>query len=168
MFTKASSELSLFMIYTYLPKVFLSEWQEKFLIFSLYFFFTSLRMIFSHPFKSPFLRDIVQTQYLANFLKYAQKSFHCSFEVIGCYSLKRVYNIPHHTLIKVATQSIIWLQVTYCWFYTCTFAEEFMFFQLLITAIWFPRNIGNHNLRPVNFLLAPKYLLIPKFSGANA
>lgn len=42
----------------------------------------------------------------------------------------------------------------YCWFYTCTFAEEFMFFQPLITAVRFPGYIGNDNLRPVKFLPA--------------
>jgi len=34
-------------------------------------------------------------------LKHATKSFHGSFEVIGCSRHKHVYNISHHTLIKV-------------------------------------------------------------------
>ncbi|WP_298455400.1 hypothetical protein, partial [uncultured Prevotella sp.] len=37
----------------------------------------------SRPLKSPFWGDVVQTQYLAIFLKHATKSFHGSFEVIG-------------------------------------------------------------------------------------
>lgn len=37
----------------------------------------------SRPLKSPFLRDIVHRQYLANFLNHTKKSFHGSFEVIG-------------------------------------------------------------------------------------
>ena len=63
--------------------------------------------LYSHPLKSPFLRDIVQKQYLANFLKHVPKSFHGSFEVIGRCCQKHVYSISHHTLIKVAAQSII-------------------------------------------------------------
>ena len=38
----------------------------------------------SRPLKSPFLRDIVIPQYLADFMKHAPKSFHGSSEVIGC------------------------------------------------------------------------------------
>ena len=38
----------------------------------------------SRPLKSPFLRDIDFPQYLADFMKHAPKSFHGSFEVIGC------------------------------------------------------------------------------------
>lgn len=38
--------------------------------------------ITSRPFKKTFLRDIVLTQYLAYFLKYAPNSFHGSIEVI--------------------------------------------------------------------------------------
>ena len=56
----------------------------------------------SRPLKSPFLRDIVPTQYLANFLKHATKSFHGSFEVIGRSRQKHVHSISNHTLIKVA------------------------------------------------------------------
>lgn len=89
----------------------------------------------SHPLKSPFLRDIVQIQYPANFLKHVPKSFHGSFEVIGRCCQKHVYSISRHTLIKVAAQSVIRFQMTYCWFYTCTLAEEFMFFLFLITAV---------------------------------
>ena len=63
--------------------------------------------IYSRPLKSPFLRDIVQVQYLAYFLKHAQKSFHSSFEVICCCREKYVHSISYHTLIKVATQTII-------------------------------------------------------------
>ena len=62
---------------------------------------------FSRPLKSPFLRDIVQVQYLAYFLKHAQKSFHSSFEVICCCREKYVHSISYHTLIKVAAQTII-------------------------------------------------------------
>ena len=61
----------------------------------------------SRPLKSPFLRDIVQVQYLAYFLKHAQKSFHSSFEVICCCREKYVHSISYHTLIKVAAQTII-------------------------------------------------------------
>ena len=64
-------------------------------------------IIFSRPLKSPFLRDIVQVQYLAYFLKHAQKSFHSSFEVICCCREKYVHSISYHTLIKVAAQTII-------------------------------------------------------------
>ena len=39
--------------------------------------------IYSRPLKSPFLRDIVQTQYLAYFLKHTPKSFHGSLEKIN-------------------------------------------------------------------------------------
>lgn len=63
--------------------------------------------IYSRPLKSPFLRDIVQVQYLAYFLKHAQKSFHSSFEVICCCREKYVHSISYHTLIKVAAQTII-------------------------------------------------------------
>lgn len=63
--------------------------------------------IISRPLKSPFLRDIVQVQYLAYFLKHAQKSFHSSFEVICCCREKYVHSISYHTLIKVAAQTII-------------------------------------------------------------
>ena len=63
--------------------------------------------IYSRPLKSPFLRDIVQVQYLAYFLKHAQKNFHSSFEVICCCREKYVHSIFYHTLIKVATQTII-------------------------------------------------------------
>lgn len=42
----------------------------------------------------------------------------------------------------------------YCWFYICTFAGEFMFFQPMITAIRFSGYIGNDNLRSVKFLFA--------------
>ena len=41
-------------------------------------------LLTSRPLKSPFLRDIVFPQYLADFMKHAPKSFHGSFEVIGC------------------------------------------------------------------------------------
>lgn len=61
----------------------------------------------SHPLKSPFLRDIVLIQYLADFIKHAPKSFHGSFEVIGRCRQKHVHSIPNHTLIKVAVQSAI-------------------------------------------------------------
>ena len=61
----------------------------------------------SRPLKSPFLRDIVQTQYLAYFLKHAPKSFHGSFEVIGRCRQKHVHSISRHTLIKVAAQPVI-------------------------------------------------------------
>ena len=64
-------------------------------------------LILSRPLKSPFLRDIVQVQYLAYFLKHAQKSFHSSFEVICCCREKYVHSISYHTLIKVAAQTII-------------------------------------------------------------
>ena len=63
--------------------------------------------LLSRPLKSPFLRDIVQVQYLAYFLKHAQKSFHSSFEVICCCREKYVHSISYHTLIKVAAQTII-------------------------------------------------------------
>lgn len=63
--------------------------------------------VISRPLKSPFLRDIVQVQYLAYFLKHAQKSFHSSFEVICCCREKYVHSISYHTLIKVAAQTII-------------------------------------------------------------
>ena len=63
--------------------------------------------IYSRPLKSPFLRDIVQVQYLAYFLKHAQKNFHSSFEVICCCREKYVHSISYHTLIKVAAQTII-------------------------------------------------------------
>ena len=63
--------------------------------------------LFSRPLKSPFLRDIVQVQYLAYFLKHAQKSVHSSFEVICCCREKYVHSISYHTLIKVAAQTII-------------------------------------------------------------
>ena len=63
--------------------------------------------LYSRPLKSPFLRDIVQVQYLAYFLKHAQKSFHSSFEVICCCREKYVHSISYHTLIKVAAQTII-------------------------------------------------------------
>ena len=66
-----------------------------------------LDKVFSRPLKSPFLRDIVQVQYLAYFLKHAQKSFHSSFEVICCCREKYVHSISYHTLIKVAAQTII-------------------------------------------------------------
>ena len=59
-------------------------------------------MIFSRPLKSPFLGDVVLTQYLANFLKHATKSFHGSFEVIDRSRQKNVHSISRHTLIKVA------------------------------------------------------------------
>ena len=61
----------------------------------------SFRLI-SRPLKSPFLRDVVLTQYLANFLKHATKSFHGSFEVIDRSRQKNVHSISRHTLIKVA------------------------------------------------------------------
>ena len=61
----------------------------------------------SRPLKSQFLRDIVQAQYLAYFLKHAQKNFHSSFEVICCCREKYVHSISYHTLIKVAAQTII-------------------------------------------------------------
>ena len=64
-------------------------------------------LLTSRPLKSPFLRDIVQVQYLAYFLKHAQKSFHSSFEVICCCREKYVHSISYHTLIKVAAQTII-------------------------------------------------------------
>lgn len=64
-------------------------------------------LLYSRPLKSPFLRDIVQVQYLAYFLKHAQKSFHSSFEVICCCREKYVHSISYHTLIKVAAQTII-------------------------------------------------------------
>ncbi len=64
-------------------------------------------IINSLPLKSPFLRDIVQIQYLVNFLNHVPKSFHCSFEVIGRCRQKHVHSIPHHTLIKVAAQTVI-------------------------------------------------------------
>lgn len=67
----------------------------------------ALYEIISRPLKSPFLRDIVQVQYLAYFLKHAQKSFHSSFEVICCCREKYVHSISYHTLIKVAAQTII-------------------------------------------------------------
>ena len=57
--------------------------------------------ITSRPFKKTFLRDIVLTQYLAYFLKYAPNSFHGSFEVIDRCSQKHVHCISRHTLIKV-------------------------------------------------------------------
>ena len=57
--------------------------------------------ITSRPFKKTFLRDIVLTQYLAYFLKYAPNSFHGSFEVIDHCSQKHVHSIVRHTLIKV-------------------------------------------------------------------
>ena len=69
------------------------------------FYFNSF--VSSRPLKSPFLRDIVQVQYLAYFLKHAQKSFHSSFEVICCCREKYVHSISYHTLIKVAAQTII-------------------------------------------------------------
>ena len=59
-------------------------------------------MVNSRPLKSPFLRDVVLTQYLANFLKHATKSFHGSFEVIDRSRQKNVHSISRHTLIKVA------------------------------------------------------------------
>ena len=58
--------------------------------------------VVSRPLKSPFLRDVVLTQYLANFLKHATKSFHGSFEVIDRNRQKNVHSISRHTLIKVA------------------------------------------------------------------
>ena len=64
-------------------------------------------LLSSRPLKSPFLRDIVQVQYLAYFLKHAQKSFHRSSEVICCCREKYVHSISYHTLIKVAAQTII-------------------------------------------------------------
>ena len=64
-------------------------------------------LLLSRPLKSPFLRDIVQTQYLAYFLKHAPKSFHGSFEVIGRCRQKHVHSISRHTLIKVAAQPVI-------------------------------------------------------------
>lgn len=59
-------------------------------------------ILISCPLKSPFLRDVVLTQYLANFLKHATKSFHGSFEVIDRSRQKNVHSISRHTLIKVA------------------------------------------------------------------
>lgn len=56
-------------------------------------------VLYSRPLKSPFLRDIVLTQYLANFLKHATKSFHSSFEFIGLCHQKHVHSISNHTLI---------------------------------------------------------------------
>ncbi len=70
-------------------------------------FVRTLNLIVSHPLKNPFLRDIVQIQYLANFLKHVPKSFHGSFEVIGRCCQKHVYSISRHTLIKVVAQSVI-------------------------------------------------------------
>ena len=58
--------------------------------------------LYSRPLKSPFLGDVVLTQYLANFLKHATKSFHGSFEVIDRSRQKNVHSISRHTLIKVA------------------------------------------------------------------
>ena len=69
--------------------------------------YQQIECITSRPLKSPFLRDIVQVQYLAYFLKHAQKSFHSSFEVICCCREKYVHSISYHTLIKVAAQTII-------------------------------------------------------------
>ena len=59
-------------------------------------------LVCSRPLKSPFLGDVVLTQYLANFLKHATKSFHGSFEVIDRSRQKNVHSISRHTLIKVA------------------------------------------------------------------
>ena len=58
--------------------------------------------LYSRPLKSPFWGDVVLTQYLANFLKHATKSFHGSFEVIDRSHQKNVHSISRHTLIKVA------------------------------------------------------------------
>lgn len=58
--------------------------------------------LISRPLKSPFWGDVVLTQYLANFLKHATKSFHGSFEVIDRSRQKNVHSISRHTLIKVA------------------------------------------------------------------
>ena len=63
--------------------------------------------VYSRPLKSPLLRDIVQPQYLAYFLNHVPKSFHGSSEVIGRCCQKHVHSISHHTLIKVAAQSVI-------------------------------------------------------------
>ena len=64
-------------------------------------------ILFSRPLKSQFLRDVVQTQYLANFLNHAQKSIHGPFEVISRCSQKHIHSISYHTLIEVAPQSVI-------------------------------------------------------------
>ena len=66
-----------------------------------------LENVYSRPLKSPFLRDIVQVQYLANFLKYETKSFHGSFEVICHSGHQYIHSISYHTLIKVAAQTVI-------------------------------------------------------------
>ena len=63
---------------------------------------TMKHRINSRPLKSPFLGDVVLTQYLANFLKHATKSFHGSFKVIDRSRQKNVHSISRHTLIKVA------------------------------------------------------------------
>ncbi len=40
------------------------------------------------------MRDIVFIQYLADFLKNVQKSFHCSFEVVCRCCQQHIYSIP--------------------------------------------------------------------------
>ena len=47
----------------------------------------------SRPLKSPFLRDIVLTQYLVDFMQHVPKSFHSSFEVIGRCRQQNVHSI---------------------------------------------------------------------------
>lgn len=83
------------------------QWHQPRTNLRIRFFYTATHnnqnpRLASHPLRSQFLRDIVQIQYLANFLKHTPKSFHCSFEVVSRRSQQHVYSIPKDTLIKVA------------------------------------------------------------------
>ena len=65
--------------------------------------------------------------------------------------------ISHHIFIKVVAQPVIWLQVTYRWFYACTLAEELIFLIFDIDCV-VSQNIRSDDPRAVNSLSAPSIL----------